>query len=448
MRMPISRVVCLGPLLGWALFVSRPLSAQSTAAPAITPGVERAVVESLAQTLVRVYVDADTGRMIAERLRAREREGAYRQLADADALANALSTDLRLVNGDKHLSVQYAPGAPVDRLGPHGIEFAGGGEDSVALEANARGAHYGLGKLELLPGNIGYAELTGFFDGAGSERMMLAALTFLEGADAIILDLRGHGGGSGEMSNWLLSHFLRPDSLLTLRVHARVSNETTDRYTLARVDGPRRPEVPLFVLTGRGTASAAEDFTFVLKNLGRIVVVGDRTAGAGHNNTFLGVGHGFTASISFTRVTDPASGREWERVGIPPDLAVPVEQALEAAHLAALDTLEAHATGPAATRLALLKESVVARYTPREVPAALLQAYAGVYGVRSFTARNGRLWYRRGDNPPRPLIAISDSVFTLEGVPGSRFAFAADTTGMMHLHLRQPDGQLVEVPRE
>ena len=59
--------------------------------------------------------------------------------------------------------------------------------------------------------------VAGFFEGAGAKRMMLAALEYLRDADAVILDLRGHGGGSGDMSNWLLSHFLAGDSLLTLR---------------------------------------------------------------------------------------------------------------------------------------------------------------------------------------------------------------------------------------
>ncbi|HET7600032.1 MAG TPA: aldehyde dehydrogenase family protein, partial [Gemmatimonadales bacterium] len=39
--------------------------------------------------------------------------------------------------------------------------------------------------------------------------------------------------------------------------------------------------------------------------------------------------------VSFTRVMDPRSGREWERVGVEPDIAMPPERALDAAHAAA-----------------------------------------------------------------------------------------------------------------
>ncbi len=407
-------------------------------------------MDSLASLLVRVYVDADTGRIIADHIRARLASGAYESYAEPAEFSRAVMRDLRSVNGDQHLGMGYDPGAPVDRLGPEGLVFAGeeGGEDSAAVEAMARGFHHGLGRLELLTGNVGYAELTGFFDGAGAERMMLAALEYLRDADAVVLDLRGHGGGSGDMSNWLLSHFLGGASLLTLRVAERVNGVVRDRYTLADVPGPRRPDVPLFVLTSRRSASAAEDFVFILDNLGRAVVVGDTTAGAGHNNTLLSLGHGFAASISFSRVTDPRTGREWERVGIAPDIAVPAGDALAAAHLAALDTLAERAPRPAsAQRLRLLRETAAATHHPVAIGEATLRAFAGRYGDRRITVRDGSLWYARGSMPEVRLIPLSDSRFTLPERPAVRLEFRADADGV-RLVLTQPDGRTAEVPRD
>lgn len=422
---------------------------QPSTRPVLDAAARRDVVDSLRSLLIRVYVDADTGRLIGDHLAGELRSGAYDSLSDPAELARALTRDLRAVNDDGHLFAQFAPGAPVDRIGPDGrIVFAGegGGEDSAAVEAQARGFHFGLGRLELLTGNVGYAELTGFFDGAGAQRMMLAALEYLRDADAIILDLRRHGGGSGDMSNWLLSHFVGPDSLLTLRIAERVNDTVIDRYTIADVPGPRRTEVPLFILTSRRTASAAEDVTFVLHNLGRAVVVGDRTAGAGHNNTILGLGHGFMASISFSRVTDPETGREWERVGIAPDLAVAPEDALAAAHLAALDTLAAAAPPPAARRLQLLRETANAHYDPPQIPEATLRRYAGSYGDRRIELRDGALWYSRGGMPPLRLVALSPTRFAIEPAPAGRFEFrgtGADVT----LVITQPEGQVTEVAR-
>ena len=108
---------------------------------------------------------------------------------------------------------------------------------------------------------------------------------------------------------------------------------------MAAVPGMRRTSVPVWILTDRGTASAGADFSFVLQQLGRASVVGDRTAGAGHNNTFADLGNGFGASISITRVSDPKSGKEWEGVGVQPDIQTRPRDALSAAHAAALDSL-------------------------------------------------------------------------------------------------------------
>jgi C-terminal processing protease CtpA/Prc len=68
-------------------------------------------------------------------------------------------------------------------------------------------------------------------------------------------------------------------------------------------------------------------------------VVGEPTAGGGRNNTFVNLGSGLWASVTYTRVSDPRTGREWEGRGVQPDLRVPSNEALEAAHAHALKRL-------------------------------------------------------------------------------------------------------------
>ena len=48
-----------------------------------------------------------------------------------------------------------------------------------------------------------------------------AALRYLEGTDAMIFDFRGMGGGSGEQSNFLISHFVGADTVPSLVVANR-----------------------------------------------------------------------------------------------------------------------------------------------------------------------------------------------------------------------------------
>lgn len=456
--LPLLVASILGPLAAWGQAPSpspAPVPAPSSspsptraAAPAIDAGTRRAVLDSLTAQLVRLYVDADTGRMIADRLRTRARTGAYDALTDPQRFAETLTMDLTAVNGDAHLSVSYAPPAPPDRSG------RGAGTDSVAAQRSrvrqseaARRDHWGLARVDVLPGNVGYMKVTSFEGSPAALGATSAALRYLEGTDAMIFDFRGMRGGSGDQSNFLISHFVGSDTLPSLVVRNRSTGQTRTRYTLATVPGMRRPTTPLWILTDRGTASAGEDFAFVLQRLGRARLVGDRTAGAGHNNAIVDLGQGFRASISFTRVSDPKSGAEWERVGVTPDLAVAPRTALTVAHAAALDSLSHLVTEPPARReLAVLRDAVLAAAQPRAVPAATLAGYTGTYeGNRVVTVENGGLMFRRSaERPPRELVALDDSTFVLDNVA---ISFEHDTNGGVRMVQHLPDGRLFPLRR-
>jgi hypothetical protein len=300
---------------------------------------------------------------------------------------------------------------------------------------------------------VGYLKITGFEGSKSALDLTSAALKYLEGTDGMIFDLRGMGGGDGDQSNFLISHFTGADTLPTLRVSNRSSGRSHVRYTLATVPGKRRPEIPIWILTDQGTASAGEDFAFVLQQLGRARTVGDKTAGAGHNNDFVDAGHGFGVSISYTRVADSRTGKEWERVGVAPDIKVDPREALEAAHVSALDTLQKLAKDPEWARvLRVSRMEAVARAHPVTVAAAKLASYTGTYtGGRVVTLENGALVFRRmAARPPRPLLAVDDSTFVLTDID---ITFRQGSNGVMEMVQHLPDGPFVlrregDVPAE
>ncbi|MDF1505976.1 S41 family peptidase, partial [Roseisolibacter sp. H3M3-2] len=331
--------------LALALLVAAPVGAQQPAP--LTAAARAEVIDTVAARMARMYVSADTARLIADRLRARLRAGAYDTAAAPARFAELVTTDLRAVNGDLHLGLRHAGGAGPGR--------------APAGPPPARSTNFGLTKVEVLPGNVGYLEITGFQGAPGYEEAVADALRFLSRTDALIVDVRRNGGGSGAMSHLVFSHFLGETPVPTIRVVERGTGRDEIERSVARVPGPRRPDVPLYVLTSQGTGSAAEEFSFVLKNQGRATIVGDRTAGAGHMVRAVPAGHGFVVSVSITRVTDPKTGKEWERDGVQPDLRVPAERALEAAHAAALRTVAQQADSSHRALLGLLAEAVDAR---------------------------------------------------------------------------------------
>ena len=351
---PLSQAVLRRLCVAGFVISARIAVAQAPApATSVDGTVRRAVIDSIAVQLERLYVDSDTGRMIADGLRTRLRSGVYDTITDPTRLASRLTSDLRAVNGDLHLGVVYRPGGGFSPF-------------SQAMAAAERQRHFGLGRLDVLPGNIGYMELNAFAMTPDANAILVAALRYLETTDAIIIDVRRNNGGSPAFANLLVSHFMAADTVATVVSKVRGlepgSVRTATQYTLATVPGPRRPDVPLYVLTSRNSVSAAEWFTFTLQNLKRATVIGERTAGAGHNVTFVPSGHGFSTTISYSRVMDARTGREWEKVGVEPDVPVDPATALDAAHSAALGVLSAKAPSDARRReLDRIRESVDAR---------------------------------------------------------------------------------------
>jgi retinol-binding protein 3 len=281
--------------------------------PALDAASRALAVESVASIVEVNYPWPDTARMIADHVRGRHAASAYDTIPTLAELANALTRDLRAINGDVHLGV-----------------FGGSPGGPGMMASGSAGPPTGIDRVERLDGNVGYLKLNRFIGGDAAFDAVAQALDSLDGTDAMVLDLRGIPGGNAQMSHFILSHFMPPD-VHYLNVLSVATGETSTRHTLSEVPGPRRVDVPLYVLVDRGSASAAEHVPFVLQHFGKAVIVGERTAGAGRNNVFFPAELGLRVSLSTTRVYEPLSGREWERTGVLPDIVTTSEDALAAA---------------------------------------------------------------------------------------------------------------------
>ena len=311
-------------IAGFAQLRAAPSASAGGAARSLSPTVRAQVVDSVARLLEASHTSPDTGRMIAEVLRERHRSGGYASLSTAEEFAAALTADMQSVNGDRHLRV--TPGAPPARA------------VSAAVSRSAP-ANFGAERAEYLRGNVGYLRFRGpLWEEPEALASYEAGLRYLANADAVILDLRSVPGGSAVAVNFIVSHFTPPGTP-EVKVYNRLADTTYVRHTLDSVPGPRRTDVPLYVLVDSASASAAEGLPFALQSMGRATIVGQRTAGAGRNNRLVEVGGGMWASVTFTRVSDPRTGREWEGKGVQPDIVTAPADALAHAHRHALERL-------------------------------------------------------------------------------------------------------------
>ena|SRR5436190_1681440 len=75
----------------------------------LTPAIKAEVVNNLSKSLVMNYVVLETAVKMNEAVEKHLQDGSYDQISKPNDFAQTLTTDLRAVNGDVHLSVRFDP---------------------------------------------------------------------------------------------------------------------------------------------------------------------------------------------------------------------------------------------------------------------------------------------------------------------------------------------------
>ena len=342
----LRRSTTLGTLLILALAPASPATSGAHGPPTawqeepvvshVDDELREAVVFRLADLVEKRCVFEDLGWEIAEHLRQQLVGGAYDSVTSPGALANLLTRDLRSVNGDLHL------GARPVRATDQRSEDEDPAVARRAWEARARAGNYGFRRVEVLDGNVGYLELTGFLPAELGGETAVAAMAFLANCDALVIDLRQNGGGNPSMIQLLCSYFFEQATHLN-SFENRGEELRQQFWTLPHVPGKKLVDTPLFVLTSASTFSAAEEFSYDLRNLERATLVGETTGGGAHPGDTHPVEGVFSVFIPDGRAINPISGTNWEGVGVEPHVAVPAAEALERALQLAREAIRARA---------------------------------------------------------------------------------------------------------
>lgn len=409
------------------------LATAATAETSAPPVDERALVTELARKVRDIYVVPEKRAPIAARLETALRAGRYSQSEDPQIIAELITADLAEASNDGHMYLRYNPEQAASRAAP---AAAGGEADRYFAQLAAR-TNDGITEMRVLPGNIRYLRYDAFhWRGAPTQAAIDNAMRFLNGGAASIIDMRFNGGGSPEAVNYLTSHFVEPGKHL-IDFHDRSGVESSIAAG-GELPAGRMIGKPLYVLSGPGAASAAEEFVAHVAYFKLGEVVGGTTAGGAHNNGLFPIGQGFVASISEGRPIHPATGGNWEGIGVSPTISAPVGNALEVAHAHAAERLAAQ-PGPDQSRYAWLAESLKARVQPADL-ADKPQAYVGRFGDRTISVADGAIFYQRDGRTPIKLLPLARDVFVLEGDPSLRVRIRREGGRAAALELLRDDG--------
>ena len=291
------------------------------------------VIDGAIADLDSFYVFPDVAKRIADSLHARLGRGAYDAYPNAMSFAFRLNDDVRAIGHDKHMRVDYsARPLPVQQASSTPSPEVVARRQRQMDEMNC-----GFVKAEQLEGNIGYLKFNAFADPELCAATASAAMTFLAGTRALIIDLRDNGGGSPAMVSYVASY------LFSQRTHlndlwTRRTNKTEEFWTRDSLPGRRfGGEKPVFVLTSTHTFSGGEEFAYDLKSIKRATLVGETTGGGAHPVSGHRIDEHFMIGVPFARAINPTTHTNWEGTGVEPDVKVPAADALTTAEKLARD---------------------------------------------------------------------------------------------------------------
>ena len=170
----------------------------------------------------------------------------------------------------------------------------------------------------LLPGTtIAHLRIASFDKGASSQLDSALASINLQGATAIILDLRDNPGGLLDEAIAVTSRFLDSGNVLLTK---DASGKIT-QIAVLRVQNVTT--LPMTVLMNEGTASAAEITSGALRDAGRAKLVGETTFGTGTVLTQFSLSDGSAILLAIQEWLTPSGKTIWH-TGLTPDQVVPL----------------------------------------------------------------------------------------------------------------------------
>ena len=157
---------------------------------------------------------------------------------------------------------------------------------------------------DVLDSNIGYIHFSSFTNGS-SDKVKEAFLNLKKnGAEKLVLDLRGNGGGILDEAVNIVNFFVNKGEEI---VSTKGKVKQWDRSFLTR-NQPIDTLMPMVVLVDTGSASASEIVAGALQDLDRAVIIGNRSFGKGLVQTPRDLPYGGNIKITTSKYYIP-SGR-------------------------------------------------------------------------------------------------------------------------------------------
>ena len=163
---------------------------------------------------------------------------------------------------------------------------------------------------------LGYVRMASFSEGVHALLREAVQKMERQGAEGIVLDLRGNGGGLLDEAVLSASVFL-PKGEVVVSTSSR-----TEGHAVYKTVGGNLPKVPVVVLIDRNTASAAEILTAALADDAGAKVVGTRSYGKGVFQQEIPLSNGGALKLTVGEYFTPDGVNLARSHGVHPDVHV------------------------------------------------------------------------------------------------------------------------------
>lgn len=280
------------------------------------------IIKDVKKLINTYYVSSEIAELVEKKLQIKN----YNNVEYPINFSDKLTENLYQITHDKHIRVIYSKKS----LSKNEIESIS--DFLKGLPVSRPEMNFGFNRVQRLTCNIGYLDFDFFAPVDISDRLFDSSMTFIRNTSALIIDLRKNIGGDPKTVSYFASYFFDKKPVHLNSIFWRNPRKIDKFYTDSAWPLWRYLNKNIYILTGKQTFSAAEEFAYDMQALRRGVIVGGKTGGGANPGHNFRINSHFSIFIPTGKAVNPITGKNWEGEGVYPDILVSEDRALETAY--------------------------------------------------------------------------------------------------------------------
>ena len=196
------------------------------------------------------------------------------------------------------------------------------GEETKEFEIKRENIKVNPVEGKIIEGNIGYIEFKSFDEETAKEFKNKYDELVSQGAKSLIIDLRNNGGGIVDEALKIADYFVEKDTELLYEI------DKNNKEKIEKAKEDVSINLPTVILANENTASSSEILAGILKELGKVKIVGTKTYGKGVIQSLLTLPDGSGIKITSQEYLLP-NKKKINKTGIEPNEEIKLPETVQ-----------------------------------------------------------------------------------------------------------------------